>query len=199
MSTSSIPGGAVVASLASGVHMQGGRHPVRRGFVWNGRTSGGRVAPDGIYYIRVSLIHQGRSVLISNNAGALPVTVETVAPHPRVTGVAPGLIPRAGVTGATVSYTGNAGLPGRMLIYRTDLPGAPKLVKSFPARPGGRTTWDGTVAGGRSGAPGHLPGGPAGDRPRLQHRQLPGGAAACRGDDRPRRGDASATWPDCRR
>jgi hypothetical protein len=142
------PGGAVVASIASGVHMQGGRHPVRRGFVWNGRTSGGRVAPDGTYYIRVSLIHQGRSVLISNNAGALPVTVETVAPHPRVTGVAPGLIPRAGVTGATVGYTGNARLPGRLLIYRTDLPGVPKLVKSFPARPAGHTTWDGTVAGG---------------------------------------------------
>jgi hypothetical protein len=142
------PGGSVVATLASGVHMQGGRHPVRRGFVWNGRTSGGRVAPDGTYYIRVSLIHQGRSVLISNNAGALPVTVETVAPHPRVTGVAPGLIPRAGVTGATVRYTGNAGLPGRMLVYRTDRPGAPKLVKSFPARPAGRTTWDGTMAGG---------------------------------------------------
>ena len=35
-----------------------------------------------------------------------------------------------------------------MLIYRTDLPGAPTLVKSFPARPAGRTTWDGTVAGG---------------------------------------------------
>ena len=26
------PRGAVVASIASGVHMQGGRHPVRRGF-----------------------------------------------------------------------------------------------------------------------------------------------------------------------
>ncbi|MDQ6729244.1 MAG: hypothetical protein M3022_02790 [Actinomycetota bacterium] len=141
-------GGTFVASLASGVHMQGGRHPVRRGFVWNGRTANGRVVPDGTYYIRVALIHQGRSVLISDNAGALPVTVETVAPHPRVTGVSPGLIPRAGVNGATVSYTGHAARPGRMLIYRTDRPGAPKLVKSFPARAAGRSTWDGTVAGG---------------------------------------------------
>lgn len=140
--------GSAVASLASGVHMQGGRHPVRRDFVWDGRTAGGRVAPDGIYYIRVALIHQGRSVLISDNAGALPVTVQTVPPHPRVTAVAPGLIPRTGVTGAVVRYTGNGGLPGRMLIYRTDLAGAPKLVKSFPARRGGRTNWDGTVAGG---------------------------------------------------
>ncbi|MEO8966238.1 MAG: N,N-dimethylformamidase beta subunit family domain-containing protein [Solirubrobacteraceae bacterium] len=141
-------GGSVVAALASGVHMQGGRHPVRAYFTWNGRTAGGRVAPDGIYYIRVSLIHQGRSVLISDNAGALPVTVDTVAPHPRVTAVTPGLIPRTGVTGAEVRYAGNARLPGRVLIYRTDLPGAPALVKSFPARRGGRTPWDGTVAGG---------------------------------------------------
>lgn len=140
--------GTFVASLASGVHMTAGRHPVRRKFFWNGRTAGGRVAPDGIYYIRVALIHQGRSVLISGDTGPKPVTVETISPHPRVTAVAPGLIPRTGVTGAAVRYTGNAGLPGRMLIYRTDLAGAAKLVKSFPARRGGRTTWDGTVAGG---------------------------------------------------
>ena len=50
--------------------MQGGSHPVRRGFTWDGRTANGAVAPDGTYYIRVALIHQGRSVLISNNAGA---------------------------------------------------------------------------------------------------------------------------------
>jgi len=142
-------GGTVVASLASGVHMQGGRHPVRRPFAWDGRTSSGVVAADGIYYVRVSLIHQGRYVLISDSAGSpLPVTVKTVAPHPRVTAVTPGLIPRAGVAGAVVRYTGNAALPGRMLIFRTDLPGAPRLVKSFPARAGGATTWDGTVAGG---------------------------------------------------
>ncbi len=134
-------GGMVVASLASGVHMQGGRHPVRRPFAWDGRTSSGVVAADGIYYVRVSLIHQGRYVLISDSAGSpLPVTVKTVAPHPRVTAVTPGLIPRAGVAGAVVRYTGNAALPGRMLIFRTDLPGAPRLVKSFPARVGLRVT-----------------------------------------------------------
>jgi flagellar hook assembly protein FlgD len=140
--------GTIVDTLASGVHMIGGAHPVRRGFVWNGRTSSGAVAPDGTYYIRVSLHHQGRSVLISNNAGALPVTVETVAPRPRVTSMAPDLIPRGGAPGATVHYTGNRGLAGRVLVYRTDLPGAPRLVKTFPTRRGGATTWDGTLAHG---------------------------------------------------
>ena len=41
------------------------------------------VAPDGNYYIRVSLVHQGRSVLISNSSGAEPVTVLTIPPRPR--------------------------------------------------------------------------------------------------------------------
>ncbi|HET9102005.1 MAG TPA: FlgD immunoglobulin-like domain containing protein [Solirubrobacteraceae bacterium] len=141
-------GGNIVATLASGVHMVGGRHPVRRGFEWNGRLADGQVAPDGTYYVKVSLIHEGRSVLISDNAGALPVTVDTVAPHPRVVSVTPSLIPRAGVRGALVRTAATQGLPARMLIYRTDLPGRPRLVKSFPARRSGATSWDGTVAGG---------------------------------------------------
>ena len=74
--------GNLVAALADGVHMVAGRHPLRRGFTWNGRTASGAVAPDGTYYIRVFLIHQGRTVLISNNAGgAEPVTEETVPPR----------------------------------------------------------------------------------------------------------------------
>ena len=141
-------GGDTVDTIGNNVHMTGGRHPVRRGFTWNGRLANGSVAPDGVYYIRVTLIHQGRSVLISNSSGALPVTVETSPPRPKVTAVAPGLIPQTGIGGATVQYTGTRGLAGRMLVYRTDLPGAPKLVKAFRARPDGRTVWDGTVAGG---------------------------------------------------
>jgi hypothetical protein len=140
--------GTIVDTLASGVHMTGGAHPVRRGFVWNGRTASGPVAPDGTYDIRVSLIHQGRSVLISNNAGPLPVTVQTVPPRPRVTAVTPDLIPRAGVGTTMIRYTGNEGRPGRILVYRTDLPGGPRLVKSFSARRGGASQWDGTVAHG---------------------------------------------------
>ncbi|HEY2258079.1 MAG TPA: FlgD immunoglobulin-like domain containing protein [Solirubrobacteraceae bacterium] len=141
--------GTIVRTIASGVHMQGGRHPVRRTFTWDGRLSDGSVAPDGNYFIRVSLIHQGRTVLISNNGGAEPVTVETVPPRPRVTSVTPPLIPQPGVTSARIRFTGTRGLNVRILIYRTDLPGRPRLVKSFAS--GHRTTavWDGTVAGGR--------------------------------------------------
>jgi hypothetical protein len=141
--------GTIVRTLASGVHMQGGRHPVRKTFVWDGRLADGSIAPDGNYYIRVSLIHQGRSVLISNNAGAEPVTVETVPPRPRVTSVTPALIPQPTGASVRIRITGTGGLNARILIYRTDLPGAPRLVKSFASGRRNVAVWDGTVAGGR--------------------------------------------------
>ncbi len=138
--------GNIVATLADGVHMVAGSH--RHGFIWNGRLASGAIAPDGKYFIRVFLIHQGRSVLISNNAGAPePVTVITVPPRPRVTRVTPSLIPQAGSSGARIDATGTGGQAPRVLVYRTDLPGGPRLVKSFAGRRGSGNTWDGTIAG----------------------------------------------------
>ena len=49
--------------------MRGGAHPVRRLFVWNGREDNGRLAPDGTYYVRVALMHQGRTVDDLGRAG----------------------------------------------------------------------------------------------------------------------------------
>ncbi len=55
--------GNIVDTLASGRHM-----PIkRRGlFTWDGRTSRGTIAPDGTYNFRVSLIRQGRTLVIPN-------------------------------------------------------------------------------------------------------------------------------------
>lgn len=140
-------GTTIVDTLASGVYMRGGTHPVRKRFTWNGRTADGSVAPDGTYYIRVALIHGSRSVLISNHAGPEPITVETVPPRPKVTDVTPSLIPQPGGHGAAIRYTGTGHLSGRILIYRTDRPGPPRLVKSFASRRGSTSTWDGTIGG----------------------------------------------------
>lgn len=137
--------GTIVATLASGVHMVGGNHPIRRGFTWNGREADGSVAPDGIYYIRVALIHQGRSVLISGNAGPEPVTVATVPPRPRVIRVSPSLIPQS-TSSVRITASGTAGEVPRVLVYRTDLPDGPRLVKTFTGRRA-QTTWDGTIGG----------------------------------------------------
>jgi hypothetical protein len=54
-------------------------HEVPTTFVWNGREQSGSIAPDGIYYFDVGLIHQDRIVTISNNSGPLPVRVNTRA------------------------------------------------------------------------------------------------------------------------
>jgi FlgD Ig-like domain len=140
------PEGDVVRQIGDGVHM---RIRVRHTFRWDGRQSNGSVAPDGTYYIRVALIHESRSALISNNTAAEPVTVETVPPRPRVTSVSPSLIPQPGHTGAAIRYTGNRGLSGRILIFRTDVSGPPRLVKSFASRRGSVSSWDGRLAGGR--------------------------------------------------
>jgi hypothetical protein len=138
--------GENVATLASGRHMSINR---RSTFTWDGRTSTGKIAPDGVYNIRVSLIQQGRSLLIPSRSANATVTVERKAPPLRVTGVSPALIPARGVVGTSVRFTGAGNRRPRVLIYRTDVPGKPALVKSFNATSKrGRTLWDGTLTGG---------------------------------------------------
>ncbi len=144
------PAGTILSTLASDQPM---RVRQRRLFYWFGREQDGSVAPDGTYYIRVSLIHQGRFILISDSAGvAEPVTVDTVSPRPRVTSVTPALIPRSGAK-VTIRYMGSLGLRGRILIYRTGFSGAPRLVKSYASGPGASSVWDGKI-GARPAPPG---------------------------------------------
>ena len=140
--------GQIVATLASGRHMVGGAHPVRTRFVWNGREDNGRIAPDGLYSVRVDLIHQGRTYVIGPSTGgsATQIKVETHPPRPVVTSVSPQRIPGSGGTRVVIRYTGNEGHYGIVRIYRTDLPGGPRLVDSFGTPgPGTPAVWDGTI------------------------------------------------------
>ena len=57
-------------------------HEVPRFFSWNGREQNGSIAADGTYYFDVHLIHQGRTVTISNESGPLPVRVNSRARCP---------------------------------------------------------------------------------------------------------------------
>jgi hypothetical protein len=130
--------GDIVDQVASGVHMRA-KPPQRRKFFWNGREADGSVAPDGSYRFRVALVHQGRTAVIGG-----PMVIETVPPRPVVTSVTPSLIPAAG--GVTVHYKGNERRGGYVLVYRTDLPGKPRLVKSFKVPfHGSEAVWDGTI------------------------------------------------------
>lgn len=134
----------IVRTVADGRHM---RIDVRNPdgvFHWNGREDNGQVAPDGTYYFRVALLHQGRTVDLSN----LPVKVKTVPPHPTITTVTPSTISATGGERVTIRYAGNENRGGTILIYRTDLPGGPRLVKTFLTPWNGHTAvWDGTIGG----------------------------------------------------
>jgi FlgD Ig-like domain len=135
--------GEIVDTLATGRHMRKDvRHPDGV-FHWDGRESNGQIAPDGTYYLRVALIHQGRTIDLTQ----APVKIKTVPPHPVITSVTPTLIPTAsGSTRVTIRYAGNENRGGTILLYQLDGPGAPKLIKSFPTPWKGQSAvWDGTV------------------------------------------------------
>ena len=142
--------GEIVRTVASGRHM---RKDVRNPdgvFHWDGREDNGRVAPDGTYHFRVALIHQNRTIDLTG----VPVKVKTVPPHPVVTRVTPSVIPGADGSNVTIRYAGNENRGGTIRIYRTDLPGGPRLVKSFLTPWNGHTAiWDGKING-RTAPPG---------------------------------------------
>jgi hypothetical protein len=137
--------GTVVRTLASGRHMRRGVRIPDGVFYWNGREDDHRVAPDGTYEIEVALIQQGRTVTLGTASGPETVTVKTVAPRPVVDGVWPHLIPRRGRS-VTIRYSGNEGRGGTVRLYRTDLNGPPRLVKTFLTPWKGQTAvWDGKI------------------------------------------------------
>ena len=139
--------GNIVRTLATGRYMRGGARPKRTEFIWDGKLDRGSIAPDGTYYVRVSLIHQGRTIPeISDSAGRPePIKVLTVAPRPVVTKVTPSVIARGG-TSVIIHYRGTENDRAFIQIYRTDSPGGPRLVKSFAVK-GGRqeAIWDGEI------------------------------------------------------
>jgi flagellar hook assembly protein FlgD len=145
--------GDQVRQIANDVFMRA-RPPQRHEFTWNGRLADGAVAPAGVYYIKVSLFHEARSLYISNSTAALPVTVQTTRPQVRVTGVSPATIARGGAARVTIHYTGTGALRPRILIYRVT-GGRQRQVKSYAATTkAGASTWDGTGAGGKPAPPG---------------------------------------------
>ena len=137
--------GAIVDTLASGRHMRTYDRIPDGVFHWDGRESDGQIAPDGTYHLRVALLHQGRTVDLTQ----APVKVKTVPPRPVITSVTPVSIPTAsGSTRVTIRYRGNEDRGGTVLIYRMDATGRSQLVKTFLTPWKGQTAvWDGTLRG----------------------------------------------------
>lgn len=135
--------GAIVRTLASGVHMAIKK---RSFFSWSGREENGSLAPDGTYYVRVALIHQGRTVTISGPSGPEPFKISTTVPRPRITSVTPRTLSGGAQSRVTIRYTGNETRSGTILIYRARPGGRDQLLKSF-VTPWHRqvAVWDGLV------------------------------------------------------
>jgi hypothetical protein len=139
--------GDIVRTVASGRHMRRGVRIPDGVFQWNGREDSGSVAPDGTYYFRAALRQQGATIPL--NEPQQLVKVKTTTPHPVVVSVSPRVIPSAtGSRNVTIRYAGNENRGGTILIYRTDVPGGSRLVKTFLTPWKGQTAvWDGTILG----------------------------------------------------
>lgn len=115
---------------------------------WDGRTEDGEIAPDGVYRVRIALIHQGRTIELPRT-----IRLDTSAPRPVVTDVephagdGPAFLPQRGVDEVTIHVRGTEGRRARVLIHRTDVT-PPRQVGQitipFHAR---KATWDGTLDG----------------------------------------------------
>jgi hypothetical protein len=152
-----------VATIASNVPMVAKPQPKRDQFIWNGRLSDGKVAPDGTYDVKVTLLHQGRSYVIADasTGTVLPVTVQTKPPAIRVTSVSgpggerPAVIPASGSSDATIHYAGTDKLRPQIQIYRSSASGTLHLVKTYSATTSsGTSSWNGTLRHKRPAPPG---------------------------------------------
>lgn len=118
-------------------------------FQWDGRTDAGRVAPDALYKILVSLRRQGRSSFV-NKRVALDVTppnpvVTTSTPGARARGLA--IAPSGGRLGVNVRV-GAPGLGAPVFEVLSTDRGRPRRVARFAGGSGLPTArWDGLVGG----------------------------------------------------
>jgi hypothetical protein len=114
-------------------------------FRWNGRDDDGRRVPDGVYRLRVVQRAEGR---IINSAKR--IRVDRVPPEVVLLEAEPGVIaPRepGQAPEVVVRYQGPPNEAPEFRVFRTDLPGEPRVVRRFRGD-GRRGVWHGEVAAG---------------------------------------------------
>jgi N,N-dimethylformamidase beta subunit-like protein len=121
---------------------------------WDGRTAQGRMVPDGVYRVRLSLRRQARAILLPRN-----IAKDTTPPRVLVSSIGPEkvpgpeLLPRSDHAPAVVHLQA----PGRhkeIQVYRTDVrPLRPVFATPVKLPDAARSwDWDGTAAGRRVAA-----------------------------------------------
>lgn len=122
---------------------------------WDGRTSGGRQAPDGRYHVLIRLRNQNRTVQIPGRTFLL----NTRPPQPEIAAITeggavtqtagPAILPTPDRKPLTIAFSPGTGRDPELFVYRTDVTPA-RLVEQLAIAPGATTaTWDGTVHGRR--------------------------------------------------
>jgi N,N-dimethylformamidase beta subunit-like protein/flagellar hook capping protein FlgD len=122
---------------------------------WDGRTDDGARAPDGRYRYRITLQHEGRSVV-----PATSVRLDTTPPRPRVTSIGPRhtfgpeLLPTSEGGDADVHLQAPGAKPV-IRLFKTG-PGPTRLVLEDKTLPDGATVWhwNGLTPSGRPVSPG---------------------------------------------
>jgi len=116
---------------------------------WDGRDDDGKIAPDGEYSIRVTLRHEGRSILAPR-----PFQLDTKPPDPVVVVEPDNAVVTPGSQVAfSVRRTGEIVAPS-FEVLRTDLP-EPQTVRELPGQVGlNQYTWDGNDDSGQPVPPG---------------------------------------------
>jgi hypothetical protein len=150
--------GEIVATVAANRHMRLDVRNPDGDFSWNGREGNGSgpYAPDGTYYFRIALQQEGRTFDWTQT----PFRIITVPPRPQVRSVhvtgesavkGPAVI-APGAQTVTIHFTRGDYRSANIAIYRTDLAGIPRIVKSFGVNgERGTAVWDGLIRG--RGAP----------------------------------------------
>jgi hypothetical protein len=121
-----------------------------RGVVWDGHDDEGRVVPDGLYTVRVTLRREGRAVFLP-----APITIDDKPPRPVVVaigpsgGVAPEYLPNDRDGGVQIKVVA-AGVDRKLRIFRTDVRPF-QLVRTLDLGPDVKERdWDGTDDAGRA-------------------------------------------------
>jgi hypothetical protein len=127
-------------------------HPLK--LQWDGRTSSGRLAPDGRYHVLIRLRNQNRTVQVPRS-----FRLNTRPPQPEIAAISdgaaappaagPAILPTPDRKPLMIAFSPGSGIQPELFIYRTDVSPA-RLIEPLPI-PAGATTvnWDGTVGGHR--------------------------------------------------
>ncbi|CAB4914043.1 unannotated protein [freshwater metagenome] len=142
-----------VRTIASGIRLRRYRQ-LKPSLVWGGRDARGRIVPDGLYRIRITLRGEGRTVIMRR-----AFRVDTTPPNVRIISVGPSVapdpevLPRRDQAPARIRFDLPA-FHGRLRIYR--LRPAPVALVARKSIPDGEhlVTWMGRGPGGRRLAPG---------------------------------------------